>query len=158
MTFWTSPVPRLYVEANEPSLYDRIIKLAMQYITKLHWNPSNPAYGCVFNPMCCDHHDKTKHTDIRTLGLKPHIASAGFNTDITSKFRVPDEAPWLLRKSQVRIAFTGIRELYMEQAIIFSDSLSCLQALKNGKSDHPFILEILRLHQRLLSNGCNILY
>ena len=57
-----------------------------------------------------------------------------------------------------RFALTGNRELDTEQAIIFSDSLSYLQALNNGKSDHSFILDILRLHQRHLSKGCNILF
>ena len=53
--FRSSPVPSLLAEANEPSLYNRRIKLAMQYITKLCWNPSNPSYSCVFNPMFSDH-------------------------------------------------------------------------------------------------------
>ena len=33
--FRTSPVESLYVEANEPSLYNRRIKLGLQYLTKL---------------------------------------------------------------------------------------------------------------------------
>ena len=56
------------------------------------------------------------------------------------------------------IDLTGIRKMDIKQAIIFSDSLPCLQDLKNGKSDHPFILEILRFLQRHLSNCCNILF
>ena len=37
--FRTSPINRLYVEANEPSLYTRRQKLALQYIFKLKCNP-----------------------------------------------------------------------------------------------------------------------
>ena len=33
--FRTSPVESLYVEANEPSLYNRRVKLGLQYLTKL---------------------------------------------------------------------------------------------------------------------------
>ncbi len=33
--FHTSPIPSLYVEADEPSLSERRIKLALQYIAKL---------------------------------------------------------------------------------------------------------------------------
>ena len=45
--FRTSPVESLYVEANEPSLEIRRIKLGMQYATKLKAYPSNPAYDFI---------------------------------------------------------------------------------------------------------------
>jgi hypothetical protein len=41
----------LYVEANEPSIENRRIKLGMQYAAKLKAYPSNPAHDCVFNPL-----------------------------------------------------------------------------------------------------------
>ena len=71
-------------EANEPFLDEKRIELARQYITKLCLNPSNPAYDCVVNLIFSDHYDK-KPTSIPTLGLrmKPHIASAGLNGDIS---------------------------------------------------------------------------
>jgi hypothetical protein len=47
--FRTSPVESLYVEANEPSVENRRIKLGMQYATKLKACSSNPAYDWVFN-------------------------------------------------------------------------------------------------------------
>ena len=40
--FRTSPVESLYVEAEEPSLYLRREKLALQYATRLAANPLNP--------------------------------------------------------------------------------------------------------------------
>jgi hypothetical protein len=46
-----SSVESLYVEAIEPSLENRRIKLGMQYATKLKAYPSNPGYNCVFNPF-----------------------------------------------------------------------------------------------------------
>ena len=46
----TSPVESLYVEANEPSLADRLIKLTLPNVTKQKSNPSNLAYNYVFNP------------------------------------------------------------------------------------------------------------
>jgi hypothetical protein len=45
--FRTSPVESLYVEANEPSLEIRRIKLGMQYANKLKAYPSNPAYDFI---------------------------------------------------------------------------------------------------------------
>ena len=41
----------LYVEANEPSLDNRFIKLGMEYATKWKTYLSNHAYDCVFNPL-----------------------------------------------------------------------------------------------------------
>jgi hypothetical protein len=41
----------LYVEANEPSLDNRLIKLGMQYATKWKIYLSNHACDCVFNPV-----------------------------------------------------------------------------------------------------------
>ena len=49
--FRTSPINSLYVEANEPSLYYRRQKLALQYILKLKYNPLNPTHKVVFNPQ-----------------------------------------------------------------------------------------------------------
>ena len=48
--FRTSPVESLYVEAGEPPLEHRRIKLSLQYVTKLKSTPSNPALNCVFRP------------------------------------------------------------------------------------------------------------
>src|SRR4030088_784562 len=49
--FRTSPVDSLQVEANEPPLDRRRNRLAIQYVTKLKSNPSNPTYQCVFTPQ-----------------------------------------------------------------------------------------------------------
>ena len=47
--FRTSPVKSLYVEAGEPSLSLRRLKLSLNYVTKLKSLPNNPAYSCVFH-------------------------------------------------------------------------------------------------------------
>merc|ERR1711893_368091 len=52
--FRTSPMESLYVEANEPSLYRRREKLALQYAIKLKSLPHNPAYEVTFNPQFTD--------------------------------------------------------------------------------------------------------
>ena len=48
--FRTSPVESLYVEAEEPSLYIRREKLALQYSIRLAANPSNPTFKVTFAP------------------------------------------------------------------------------------------------------------
>ena len=50
LTFRSSPVESLYVEAQEPPLEIRRDKLALQYFYKLKANPENPAFDVVFNP------------------------------------------------------------------------------------------------------------
>jgi hypothetical protein len=47
--FRTSPIPSLHVEAGELPLSFRRPQLSLQYIVKLRWNPSNPAFNCVIN-------------------------------------------------------------------------------------------------------------
>ena len=49
--FRTSPSDSLLGEANEPSLYNRRLKLSMQYALKLKSKPSNPTYETVFEPQ-----------------------------------------------------------------------------------------------------------
>ena len=67
--FRTSPVESLYVGANEPSLENRCIKLGMQYATKLKAHPSDPACGCMFDPLYGNVYDKQPNT-IQSFGLR----------------------------------------------------------------------------------------
>ena len=46
----TSPAQSLYIEAHEPSLTTRRLKLSLNYVLKLKSLPENPAYSCVFEP------------------------------------------------------------------------------------------------------------
>ena len=48
--FRTSPAQSLYIEAHEPSLTTRQLKLSLNYVLKLKSLPENPAYSCVFEP------------------------------------------------------------------------------------------------------------
>ena len=48
--FRTSPMQSLYVEAHEPPLHIRRIKLALQFSVKLMSNVKNPAFPMVFQP------------------------------------------------------------------------------------------------------------
>ena len=49
-TFRTSLMERLFVKANEPSLYNRRGKLPRQSVLKLKSNPQNPTYQDRFHP------------------------------------------------------------------------------------------------------------
>ena len=67
--FRMSPIQSLYVEAREPSLENRRLKLSLQYTVKLETNPLNPAHACVFHPEYQPLYD-SKPTSIRPLGLR----------------------------------------------------------------------------------------
>ena len=71
--FRTSPVESLYVEAEEPSLYLRREKLALQYAIRLAANPSNPTFKVTFPPHISqdiiDLYDN-KPNAIRSFGLR----------------------------------------------------------------------------------------
>ena len=97
--FRSSPVPSLLAEANEPSLYNRRIKFAMQYITKLCWNPSNPSYSCVFNPVFSDHDEK------KPLRLSLHLDCKCVGTNI-----LPSYLEVVL--TQLRIGHTSLTSLF----------------------------------------------
>jgi len=58
--FRTSPVQCLYIEANEPSLQNRRLKLSLQYSVKIKGNKTNPAYSTVFNLQFTPLYNKLK--------------------------------------------------------------------------------------------------
>ena len=99
-----SPIPSLYVEADEPSLSERRVKLALQYISKLKSNNTNPAYECVFEPRYSTLFER-KPTAISPLGIrmKDHILSADIpmeNIQATKSLSFP---PWQLVKPIVNM-------------------------------------------------------
>ena len=94
--FRASPVESLYVQANEPSLENRRIKLGMQYSTKLKAYPSYPAYDCVFNLLYEYIYDKQPNT-IQPFGLrvKSHFENSDINLDDIAPIVSPENPPWL---------------------------------------------------------------
>ena len=211
----------LYVEADEPSLSERRVKLSLQYITKLKSNPTNPAYECVFEPVYTTSFER-KTTAISPLGvrMKDHIlfadipmediqptkylsfppwqlvklivnmdltkllksytntlvfqkhfselktnytnyvsiytdgskdgtsvTSAGIINKHTISRRLPDRTSvfWAETKA-IELALQHVKHCNIAKVIIFSDSLSCLQAIKYSQLKNPLILDILELH------------
>ena len=84
----------LYVEANEPSLYTRRQKLALQYVLKLKCNPLNPAHKVVFNPQYKRLFERKPNAippfDIR---LEPHITSLNVDLDSIAEYEIPEIPP-----------------------------------------------------------------
>ena len=105
--FRTSPVESLYVEANEPSLENRRIKLGMQYATKLKAYPSNPAYDYVLNPLYENVYDKQPNT-IQPFGLPSKITLWKFWCNIV----IPENSPWLNPKPTFNFELTQYKKIW----------------------------------------------
>ena len=93
--FRTSPMQSLYIEANDPPLYLRRIKLSLQYCSQLMSNARNPAYPVVFHPQYRALYDN-KEKAIKPLGLRveKHLDEVGFHPYMVAPCRVSSTPPW----------------------------------------------------------------
>jgi hypothetical protein len=109
--FRTSPFESVYIEANDPSLENRRIKLGLQYVTKLKTYPSNPAYDCVFNPLYENVYDKQPNT-IQPFGprVKLHFENSDINGDNIAPIVIPENHPWLNPKPTFNFELTQYKK------------------------------------------------
>ena len=107
--FRTSPVESLYVEAEEPSLYLRREKLALQYAIRLAANPSNPTFKVTFPPHISqdiiDLYDN-KPNAIRSFGLRiaPLLTSANINKEQNETHSVSEIPSWCIQKPTIDLS------------------------------------------------------
>ena len=103
--FRTSPSESLLAEANEPSLYNRRLKLSMQYALKLKSNPSNPTYETVFEPQYKTLFEN-KPNMIPSFGIRISSEFENMNLDLDNiaDFKISDVPPWTF--SQPRVLFS----------------------------------------------------
>ena len=104
--FRTSPVESLYVEADEPSLFLRREKLALQYAIRLAANPSNPAYKITFPPHISEdivnlYENKPNVIKLFGLRIQPLLTSAKINPNTIEEHSVPEIPSWCIRKPPV---------------------------------------------------------
>ena len=231
--FKSSPQQSLYVEANEPPLQLRRLKLSLQYATKLYTNKDNPTHKIVFQPQL-ESAFISKPSSILPFGLRirPHLQAADINIVTLHDIKLPKLPPWTLHvpivntelhkstksstlEAEFKTDFELLRERYHdyyplytdgskienksgaavitplnttntrlpdgasiftaeckallmalkyiqikphEKFIIFVDSLSVLQSLKNMKLENPLILQILEHNHQLFTNNKLIIY
>ena len=106
--FRTSPVQSLYVEAEEPSLYLRREKLALQYAIRIAANPSNPVHKVSFPPYISEEVVQlyeSKPKVIRSFGLRvaPLLKSANIQKDKIEEYFVSEIPSWCIRKPEVNL-------------------------------------------------------
>jgi len=97
--FRTSAAVSLCVQATEPPLVLRRIKLSLQYCLKLSANTNNPAYNAAFNSKFKTQFDN-KPSQIRLLGFRVEddLQNLGFKKKNVLPTTVSTIPPWLLKR------------------------------------------------------------
>ena len=107
--FRTSPVQSLYVEAHKPSLSSRRLKLSLNYVIKLNYSPTNPAYSCVFEPQNAKLFEKSQfNTPPLGLRMLPHLETSWFYLHVVGDVSILDSGPWLCPLDSLHHAFALI--------------------------------------------------
>ena len=94
------------------------------------------------------------HRAIYTDGSKTEnrVAAAATSNNLSAQVRLPGNASIFTAELQaLKMAFTIVKNSDWDGFIIFTDSLSSLQALDSNNCDHPFIQDILKLFNDCLS-------
>ena len=94
------------------------------------------------------------HRAIYTDGSKAEnrVAAAATSNNLSAQVRLPGNASIFTTELQaLKMAFNVVKNCDWDCFIIFTDSLSSLQALDSNKCDHPFIQDILKCFNDCLS-------
>jgi hypothetical protein len=99
-------------QTSLPLKTDRRIKLGMQYATKLKAHPSDPACGCIFDPLYETVCDKQPNT-IQSFGLrvKSLFENSDINLDDIAPIVIPENSPWLNLKPTFNFELTQCKNL-----------------------------------------------
>jgi ribonuclease HI len=101
------------------------------------------------------------HNEIYTDGSKDqnNVASAAVCGNVIFSARLPNNSSIFTAEAKaLQLAFDFIKHSDDKKHIIYSDSISCLQAIKNCKTDHPFISNILKEYVSLKLRGHIIVF
>ena len=100
--FRTTPVARLYVEADEPSLYSRRENLSLQYAIRLAADPSNPAHEVTFPPNYVNLYEQ-KPKAIKSFGIRisPLLESANIKPENIEKHFTSNIPAWCMKQPKI---------------------------------------------------------
>ena len=114
------------MEAEEPLLYLRREKLALQYAIRLAANPSNPTFKITFPPHILqgiiEIYDN-KPNAIRSfgLGIAPLLTSANINKEQIETHFVSEIPSWCIRKLTIDLSLHSEKNL--TQTLIYSNRI-----------------------------------
>jgi len=106
--FRASAAQSLYVEAQEPSLTSRRLKLYLNYVLKLKSLLENPAYSCVFEPENIKLLEELE-SKIPPLGIRilPGLEISKRDLNPIDDALSLDIAPWKLSAPAVHLDFAN---------------------------------------------------
>ena len=109
--FRTSPAQSLYIEAHEPSLITRRLKLSLNYVLKLKSLPENPAYSCVFEPENTKLFEESE-SKVPPLGIRiiPHLEKSKLNLNLVDDAPSLDIVPWKRSVPPVRFDLASFKK------------------------------------------------
>ena len=109
--FRTSPAQSLYIEAHEPSLTTRQLKLSLNYVLKLKSLPENTAYSCVFEPENTKLFEKSESKDSTSwICILPHLEKSKVNLNLVDDAPSLDIVPWKLVVPTVRFDVASFKK------------------------------------------------
>ena len=97
------------MEAEEPSLYLRKEKLALQYAIRLAANPLNPTFKVTFPPHISEdtrqlYENKPKAIKSFGLRIEPLLQSANINQDKIETHSISEIPSWCIRKPTINLS------------------------------------------------------
>jgi len=101
------------------------------------------------------------HVEIYTDGSKDGIrtAAAVVTPNSVKTVRLPDNASIFTAEIHaLGMALDIVRRTRSKDYVVFSDSLSSLQAIESCKVENPLILKILKDHSQLINSGKSITF
>lgn len=119
--FRTSPADSLCVEANEPPLEYRRIRLGLQYVAQLMSNESNPAHNLVLKPRWVELFDNSPRA-IKPLGLRlrAHMAEVGFEPNSTARVEFPKIPPWTMKTPRISFDMSFAKKEVVDPSVFRS--------------------------------------
>ena len=138
--FRTSPVQSLYVEAQEPSLALRRLKLTFNYLLKLKSLPNNPAFKCVFQYDFTDlFKDKPKKIPPLSVRMSDHLEQIKDDMDYITPYALTNIPLWSLNSPSVRLDLNKLKKSETDSAVFKQHFLELC-------ADYPS-------HQRIFTDG-----
>lgn len=134
--FRTSPAKSLQVEAEEPSLENRRLKLAIQYVTKMAANPDNPTSQCIFSPDCEDLFVESPNS-IPPIGIRVKTAMQDLeiNLENIAEFELPQTPIWSYSPPPVNFELSKNLKKCTDPNVF----ISAFQEVKDVYKGHEFI-------------------
>ena len=108
--FQTSPVESLYVDAHEPCLGARRVKLFLQYASKIKSLPKHPAHNTVFNNKYMKLFDARP---IRTFGLRIKQFLTASNIELSDILETPSYfilPPWCIKPLKIVLDLVHLKK------------------------------------------------